>query len=371
MKIGVPKEIKNNENRVGMLPYGVAQLVADGHEVFVETNAAIGLGMSDEDYIRAGATILPSLEAVFEKAEMIIKVKEPQPCEIALFKPHHLVYTYLHLSADKALTDGLMKTGATFVAYETITGKNGTLPLLLPMSEVAGRMATMVGSTYLMKVNGGKGIMLGGVTGTPRAKTVIIGAGISGQNALKMAVGLGSDVTILDVDIEKLRYLDDVYGNQIKTLYSTKENIEKSVIDADLVIGCVLLPGAKAPKLVTEEMIKKMKKGTVLVDVAIDQGGCFETSKATTHENPIYFVHDVLHYCVANMPGAYPLTSTYALNNATLRYARELAKLGVKEASKRYTDLANGVSIYDGELVDLTVGRDLNIPTCNLSEKLK
>lgn len=361
MKIGIPKEIKNNENRVGMLPFAVSQLVADGNIVYVEKNAAIGLGIEDEEYVKAGAIVLPTLEEVFEKSQMIIKVKEPQPREIALFRPDHLVYTYLHLSADKELTEGLMKTGATYVAYETVTGKNGTLPLLLPMSEVAGRMATQVGATYLQKNNGGKGILLGGVTGTKRAKVVIIGAGISGQNAIKMAVGLNAEVTVLDVDIDKLRYLDDIYGNQIKTLYSTKDNIEKSVINADLVIGCVLLPGAKAPKLVTEEMIKKMEKGTVLVDVAIDQGGCFETSKATTHEKPIYFVHDVLHYCVANMPGAFPLTSTYALNNATLKYARELAKLGAREACKKYKDLANGLSIIDGKLVDKTVAHDLEL----------
>ncbi|MBP6063117.1 MAG: alanine dehydrogenase [Fusobacteriaceae bacterium] len=366
MKIGIPKEIKNNENRVGMLPSGVSQLVADGNTVYVEKNAAIGIGIGDDEYIKAGAVILNSLEEVFEKSDMIIKVKEPQPREIALFRPDHLVYTYLHLSADKELTEGLMKTGATYVAYETVTGKNGTLPLLLPMSEVAGRMGTQVGATYLQKNYGGKGILLGGVTGTERAKVVIIGAGISGQSALKMAVGLNADVTILDIDIEKLRYLDDLYGNKIKTLYSTKDNIEKSVINADLVIGCVLLPGAKAPKLVTEEMIKKMQKGTVLVDIAIDQGGCFETSKATTHENPIYFVHDVLHYCVANMPGAFPKTSTYALNNATLGYARALAKLGAVEACKKYPDLANGLSILNGKLTDKTVAHDLDLPYSEL-----
>ncbi|MGL5656941.1 MAG: alanine dehydrogenase [Fusobacteriaceae bacterium] len=362
MKIGIPKEIKNNENRVGMLPYGVAQLVSDGNVVYVEKNAAIGLGISDDEYIKSGAIILDSLEEVFSKSEMIIKVKEPQPREISLFRPDHLVYTYLHLSADKCLAESLIKTGATFVAYETITGKNGTLPLLLPMSEVAGRMAVQVGATYLQKNNGGKGILLGGVTGTERAKVAIIGAGISGQNALKMAVGLNADVTILDIDIEKLRYLDDIYGNKIKTLYSTKSNIETSVINADLVIGCVLIPGAKAPKLVTKDMVMKMEKGTVLVDIAIDQGGCFETSKATTHENPIYFVNDVLHYCVANMPGAFPRTSTYALNNSTLDYARKLSKLGVLEACKKYPDLANGLSILNGKLVDKIVARDLDLP---------
>ncbi|MGL4688396.1 MAG: alanine dehydrogenase [Fusobacteriaceae bacterium] len=361
MKIGIPKEIKNNENRVGLLPFAVGQLVADGNVVYVEKNAAMGLGICDSEYEKVGAVMLNTLEEVFNSSEMIIKVKEPQPSEIALFKPHHLVYTYLHLAADKVLTESLMKTGATFIAYETITGKNNTLPLLLPMSEVAGRMSVQVGSNYLQKNNGGKGILLGGVTGTHSAKVVIIGAGISGQSALKMAVGLGADVTIIDIDIDKLRYLDDIYGNKIKTLYSTKTNIENAVVKADLVIGCVLLPGAKAPKLVTEEMIKKMEKGTVLVDIAIDQGGCFETSKATTHENPIYFVHDVLHYCVANMPGGFPLTATYALNNATLRYARELAKLGPVEACKKYSGLLAGLSILNGKLTDKIVAQDLEL----------
>lgn len=362
MKIGIPKEIKNNENRVGLLPFGVAQLVEDGHQVFVEKNAASGLGISDEEYVNVGAQILDSLEEVVAASEMIIKVKEPQPREIALFQPHHLVYTYLHLSADKKLTEDLMNTGATFVAYETITSRTGTLPLLMPMSEVAGRMATQVGATYLQKNMGGKGILMGGVTGTRRAKVVIIGAGISGQNALKMAVGLDADVTIIDVDMNKLRYLDDIYGNRINTLYSTKENIENAVIKADLVIGCVLLPGAKAPKLVTEEMIKKMEPGTVLVDVAIDQGGCFETSKPTTHENPVFVKHGVIHYCVANMPGAFALTSTQALNNATLRYARVLANKGVRKACQENENLKDGLSILDGKLTDKIVARDLELP---------
>lgn len=362
MKIGIPKEIKNNENRVGLLPFGVAQLVEDGHQVFVEKNAAIGLGITDDEYIKVGAQILDSLEDVVATSEMIIKVKEPQPREIALFKPHHLVYTYLHLSADKKLTEDLMNTGATFVAYETITSRTGTLPLLMPMSEVAGRMATQVGATYLQKNLGGKGILMGGVTGTRRAKVIIIGAGISGQNALKMAIGLDADVTIIDVDMNKLRYLDDIYGNRINTLYSTKENIENAVINADLVIGCVLLPGAKAPKLVTEEMIKKMEPGTVLVDVAIDQGGCFETSVPTTHENPIFVKHGIIHYCVANMPGAFALTSTQALNNATLRYARVLANKGVKKACLENEHLKDGLSILEGKLTDKIVARDLDLP---------
>ncbi|MGL5123800.1 MAG: alanine dehydrogenase [Fusobacteriaceae bacterium] len=361
MRIGIPKEIKNNENRVGLLPFAVGQLIADGNTVYVEKNAATGLGILDSEYEKVGAVILNNLEEVFNSSDMIIKVKEPQPVEIALFKPHHLIYTYLHLAADKILTESLLKTGATFIAYETIKGKNNTLPLLLPMSEVAGKMAVQVGANYLQKNNGGKGILLGGVTGTHSSKVVIIGAGISGQSALKIAVGLGADVTILDIDIDKLRYLDDIYGNKIKTLYSTKTNIENAVIKADLVIGCVLLPGAKAPKLVTEDMIKKMEKGSVLVDVAIDQGGCFETSKATTHEKPVYLVHDVIHYCVANMPGGFPLTATYALNNATLKYARELAKLGTTEACKKHNGLLAGLSIFNGKLTDKIVAKDLGL----------
>lgn len=361
MRIGIPKEIKNNENRVGLLPYAVAQLVGDGHTVYVEKNAATGIGVTDQQYEEVGAFILNTPEEIFNSSDMIIKVKEPQPSEIALFKPHHIVYTYLHLAADKVLTEALMKTGATFIAYETITGKNNSLPLLRPMSEVAGKVAVQVGANYLQKNNGGKGILLGGATGVLPGKVVIIGAGVSGQSALKVAVGLGADVTVLDIDIDKLSYLDDIYGTQIKTLYSTKANIENSIIDADLVIGCILLPGAKAPKLITEEMIKKMEKGSVLVDVAIDQGGCFETSKPTTHENPVYLVHGILHYCVANIPGASPLTSTYALNNATLKYARELASLGVVESCKKHSNLLAGLSIFNGKLVDKTVAKDLDL----------
>lgn len=361
MRIGIPKEIKNNENRVGLLPYAVAQLVSDGHTVYVEKNAAAGIGINDQQYEEVGAVILSTPEDIFNHSDLIIKVKEPQPSEIALFKPHHIVYTYLHLAADKALTEALIKTEATFIAYETITGKNNSLPLLKPMSEVAGKVAVQIGANYLQKNNGGKGILLGGAAGVLPGKVIIIGAGVSGQSALKIAVGLGADVTIIDIDVDKLSYLDDIYGTRIKTLYSTKENIENSIIDADLVIGCVLLPGAKTPKLVTEEMIKKMEKGSVLIDVAIDQGGCFETSKPTTHENPTYLVHGVLHYCVTNIPGVSPLTSTYALNNATFKYARELASLGVVVSCKKHANLLAGLSIFNGKLVDKTVAKDLDL----------
>lgn len=371
MKIGVPKEIKNNENRVGLTPASVTQLVADGHELFVETNAGVGVGISDNEYIDAGAKILPSLEEVFETAEMIVKVKEPQPREIACLKPHHILYTYLHLAADKPQTEGLMASGATCIAYETIVLEDGSIPLLIPMSEVAGSMATQMGAFYLQENKGGKGILLGGVPGTARAKCVIIGAGVAGQNALKMAVGLGADCTIIDVDVKKLRHLDDLYGNRIKTMYSNHHNIEEALAGVDLVIGTVLIPGAKAPKLVTREHIKKMQPGTVLVDVAIDQGGCFETSRATTHADPVYFVDDILHYCVANMPGAFARTSTYALNNATLKYARALAGTGVHEACKKHPELIGGINVINGKLVHKQVAHDLELPYTPLEEICK
>jgi len=360
MKIGIPKEIKNNENRVGMTPENVGVLVKDGHEVFVEHNAGIEIGLTDKEYIKYGAKILPTLEDVFNNAEMIIKVKEPQPREIALLRPHHTLYTYLHLAADIEQTKGLMESGATCIAYETIE-VDRELPLLTPMSEVAGRMATQVGAFYLQKNNGGKGIMPGGVPGTKPANVIILGAGVAGQNSAKMAIGLGANVTILDIDMKKLRYLDDIYGNKIKTFYSTPTNISEALKGADLVIGTVLIPGAKAPKLITREHLKDLEAGTVLVDVAIDQGGCFETSKATTHEEPIYFVDDVLHYCVANMPGAFAKTSTYALNNATIRYARSIAKLGAKGACERHPELIGGVNVHNHKLVHEQVADDLNI----------
>jgi alanine dehydrogenase len=362
MKIGVPKEIKNNENRVGLVPSGVRQLVADGHEVFVETNAGSGIGITDEMYTEAGAKMLPSLEEVFSTAEMIIKVKEPQPREVALLKPHHIMYTYLHLAADKELTEGLMKSGCTGVAYETITNNRGGLPLLVPMSEVAGRMATQIGAAYLQLDHGGKGILLGGVPGVRRAKVTVIGAGIAGTNAIKMAMGLGADVTALDVSSEKLAYLDDLFDNRITTLYSNIENIENSVVNSDLVIGSVLIPGAKAPKLVTRDMISKMEKGSVVVDIAVDQGGCIETCKPTTHENPTFLVDDVVHYCVANMPGAVAQSSTYALTNVTLKYARLIAKHGIEKACEIDPNLKPGVNTLKGDLVYSPVAESLDLP---------
>lgn len=368
MKIGVPKEIKIKENRVGLVPGGVKQLIADGHEVFIETNAGKGIGIEDSAYIEAGAKILSSLEEVFETAEMIIKVKEPQPREIALLKPHHLLYTYLHLAADKELTESLMKTGATCVAYETIQLDDKSLPLLTPMSEVAGRMATQIGASYLQIDHGGKGVLLGGVPGTKRAKVTVIGCGIAGTNAIKMAMGMGADVTAIDLSQKRLAELDDLFDNRITTLFSNISNIEESVLQSDLVIGAVLIPGAKAPKLVTREMISRMENGSVVVDIAVDQGGCIETCRPTTHEEPTFDVDGVVHYCVANMPGAVARTSTYALTNSTLGYARKLAAVGVEDAIKDDLPLKKGVNIYKGKLVYKQVAEDLDLPFTDFSQ---
>ena len=361
MKIAVPKEIKNNENRVGLVPSGVQQLVQDGHELFVQKGAGAGIGISDERYIDAGAKILDTLEDCFAQGEMIIKVKEPQPVEIALLKPHHILYTYLHLAADKELTQGLMNTGATCIAYETIQYPDGSLPLLVPMSEVAGRMATQVGAMCLQKDKGGKGVLLGGVPGVSRAKVTIIGCGIAGTNAAKMAMGLGADVTCIDLSTKRLAQMDDLFDNRITTLYSNSLNIEKAVLSSDLVIGAVLVTGAKAPKLVTRDMIKNMQDGAVVVDIAVDQGGCIETCKPTTHENPTFIVDGVVHYCVANMPGAVPHTSTYALTNVTLKYARMIANEGVERSINKDQYLKLGVNIYKGDLVYEQVDSHLDL----------
>lgn len=366
MKIGVPKEIKNNENRVGLVPGGVRQLVKDGHQLFIEKNAGMGIGLKDEEYIKAGATILPSLEEVFEASEMIVKVKEPQPREIACLKPKHTLYTYLHLAASKELTEDLMKTGATCVAYETIVAQDGSLPLLVPMSEVAGRMATQIGATYLQLDKGGKGVLMGGVPGTHRARVTVIGAGIAGTNAIKMAMGMGADVRAIDVNARRLAELDDLFDNRITTLYSNWENIEQSVISSDLVIGAVLIHGAKAPHLVTRDMISKMEKGSVVVDIAVDQGGCIETTKPTTHENPTFLVDGVIHYCVANMPGAVAKTSTYALTNVTLKHARMIAANGVEKACDLDQGLKPGINIFRGDLVYQAVASDLSLPYTKL-----
>ncbi|MBA2403785.1 MAG: alanine dehydrogenase [Bdellovibrionales bacterium] len=362
MKIAVPKEIKNNENRVGLVPSGARQLVQDGHEVFVQHNAGMGIGITDEEYINAGAKIVATLEDAFAAGEMIIKVKEPQANEIALLKPHHILYTYLHLAADKPQTEGLMKSGATCIAYETIQLEDNSLPLLVPMSEVAGRMSVQVGASYLQLDKGGKGILLGGVPGVRRAKVTIIGCGIAGTNAAQMAVGMGADVTLIDLSTKRLAELDQLFENKVNTIFSNSANIEEAVIHSDLVIGAVLVPGAKAPKLVTREMISKMQKGSVVVDIAVDQGGCIETCKATTHENPTFVIDGVVHYCVANMPGAVARTSTFALTNVTLKYARMIARDGVDRAIMKDKPLRLGVNIYKGKLVYEQVALDLDLP---------
>jgi len=362
MRIGVPKEIKNHEYRVGLTPPSVAELVAAGHQVVVETGAGKGIDFEDADYIEAGATILPDADQVFAQAEMIVKVKEPQPVEIARLRPHHLLFTYLHLAADKPQAEGLMKSGATCIAYETVTSPKGGLPLLKPMSEVAGRMAVQVGAHYLEKEQGGRGVLLGGVPGVAPARVAILGGGISGVNAAQMAVGMRADVTIYDINNDRLAELDMFFSNQIKTAYASKAAIASAVAKAHLVIGAVLIPGAAAPKLVTRDMLKSMKRGSVLVDIAIDQGGCFETSHATTHDDPVFEVDGIIHYCVANMPGAVARTSAFALNNATLPFALKLAKLGAEAAMKADPHLANGLNVSGGKIRHAAVAEALNLP---------
>lgn len=361
MRVGVPKEIKNNEFRVGLTPASVAELTAAGHEVVVETNAGLGIDFSDESYVSAGAEILTTASAVFDAADMIVKVKEPQAGEIAMLKPQHLLFTYLHLAADKPQAEGLMKSGATCIAYETVTGARGGLPLLKPMSEVAGRMSVQVGAHYLEKEQGGRGVLLGGVPGVAPAKVAILGGGISGVNAAQMAVGMRADVTIYDINNDRLAELDMFFSSQIKTAYASKAAIAEAVREAELVIGAVLIPGAAAPKLVTREMIATMERGSVLVDIAIDQGGCFETSHATTHEDPVFEVDGVIHYCVANMPGAVARTSAFALNNATLPFALKLANLGAEAAMAADRHLANGLNVSGGKIRHGAVAEALGI----------
>ena len=362
MRVGVPKEIKNHEYRVGLTPASVAELVAAGHDVFVETKAGSGIDCPDNAYRKAGAEILPDAAAVFKAAEMIVKVKEPQPGEIAMLEPRHLLFTYLHLAADKPQAEGLMKSGATCIAYETVTSRSGALPLLKPMSEVAGRMSIQVGAHYLEKEQGGRGVLLGGVPGVAPAKVAILGGGVAGVNAAQMAVGMRADVTIYDISNERLAELDMFFGSQIKTAYASRDAIARAVVEAEVVIGAVLVPGAAAPKLVTREMLKTMKRGSVLVDIAIDQGGCFETSKATTHDDPVYVIDGVIHYCVANMPGAVSRTSAFALNNATLPFALKLANLGAKQAMAEDPHLANGLNVSGGKIRHEAVAEALDLP---------
>ncbi len=359
MKIGVPKEIKNHEYRVGLTPASVRELTLRGHKVLVQTSAGAGIGLSDEEYLAAGAELAPDAASVFAACDMIVKVKEPQPQECAMLRPGQILYTYLHLAPDPEQTAALIKSGAICIAYETITGAGGGLPLLAPMSEVAGRMAVQAGAAHLEKSKGGRGVLLGGVPGVPAAHVVIIGAGMVGTNALQMAVGLGARVTVIDKSVDRLRQLDLIFGNRISTVYSTAHNIEEAVLDADLVIGGVLIPGAAAPKLVTASMVARMKKGAVVVDVAIDQGGCCETSHPTTHAEPTYVVDGVVHYCVANMPGAVARTSTFALNNATIGHAVALADKGWKQALRDDAHLRMGLNVAEGKVTYEAVARDL------------
>ena len=362
MHIGVPREIKTEEYRVGLTPESVAELSRAGHKLFVETGAGEGSGMTDDEYVAAGATILSDAEGVFGESEMIVKVKEPQPVEIARLKPHHTLFTYLHLAADKPQAEGLMESGAACIAYETVTDRRGRLPLLMPMSQVAGRMSIQVGAWALQRTKRGRGLLLGGVPGVPPAKVVIIGGGVSGTHAAEMAIGFRADVTVFDRSMPRLEELDVQFAGAVKTAFSTPALLEAAVLEADLIIGAVLIPGAAAPKLITRDMLKHMKTGAVLVDIAIDQGGCFETSHPTTHTDPIFEIDGVLHYCVANMPGAVPRTSTYALNNMTLPFALAIAGKGPQQALKDDSHLAHGLNVAEGAITHEAVAKDLDLP---------
>jgi alanine dehydrogenase len=361
MRIGIPKEIKTLEFRVGATPGLVLQLVHEGHEVFVEAGAAAGIGIADAAYADLGATILPHADAVFDAAELIVKVKEPQAIEIARLRPDHILFTYLHLAADREQTLGLMQSGCTAIAYETVTDRWGRLPLLAPMSQVAGRMAVDAGAYHLLKPHGGRGVLLGGAPGVPAAKVIILGGGVSGKHAAEMAIGHRADVTLFDISAARLEVLDDQFDGRLKTAFSTRDAIAELLPDADLVIGCVLIPGAAAPKLVTRGDVERMKSGAVMVDVAIDQGGCFETSHPTTHADPTFSVDGVVHYCVANMPGAAPLTSTYALAAATTPYVSALAGRGVDRALAEDPGFAQGLNIMAGKVMYPAVASSLGL----------
>lgn len=361
MKIGVPKEIKTDEYRVGLVPSSVRELILRGHKVFIETNAGAGIGVLDSEYQSAGATILKTAAEVFAEADMIVKVKEPQAQECTMLRKDQILFTYLHLAADKAQAEALIKSKAVAIAYETVTDNAGRLPLLAPMSEVAGRMSVQVGAHYLEKKQGGAGILLGGVPGVQPAKVVVLGGGVVGTNALRMAIGLGARVSVIDRSLQRLHELDYQYGSRLTTVYSTADTIEEQVRTAHLVIGGVLVPGAAAPKLVTKAMVDKMIPGSVIVDVAIDQGGCIETAKPTTHANPTYKVGEVVHYCVTNMPGAVPRTSAFALNNATLPFTIAIADKGWRKACKDDKNLANGLNVVQGEVTFEAVAQDLGL----------
>ncbi len=362
MIIGVPTEIKSFENRVALTPAGAYEMVSNGHEVYIQQGAGLGSGFEDDEYVEVGAKILSSAKEVFDTAEMIMKVKEPLPAEYNMFHENQILFTYLHLAPDAPQTEALMKAKIVGIAYETVTLSDGSLPLLTPMSEVAGRMSVQVGARLLEKINDGRGVLLGGVAGVERANVVVIGGGVVGTSAAKMAMGLGANVTILDVSVKRLTYFDDIFGNKITTLMSNPFNISQSLKDADLVIGAVLIPGAKAPRLVSEEMVMNMKKGSVIVDVAIDQGGSIETiDRITTHDNPYFVKHGVVHYSVANMPGAVPRTSTMALTNATLPYAIRIANKGAEKAMKDDRALFEGLNVYKGALTRPEVAEAQNL----------
>ncbi|WP_441249633.1 alanine dehydrogenase [Kitasatospora sp. McL0602] len=370
MKVGIPREVKNHEYRVAITPAGVHELVRNGHEVVIEDNAGLGSSIPNEEYVAAGATILPTADEVWAAADLLLKVKEPIAQEYHRLRKGQTLFTYLHLAADRPGTDALVASGTTAIAYETVQTANGALPLLAPMSEVAGRLAPQVGSYHLMRPAGGRGTLPGGVPGTHPAKCVVIGGGVSGWHAATIAIGMGYEVTLLDRDINKLREADRIFGTKIKAIMSNSFELEKAVLEADLVIGAVLIPGAKAPKLVTNELVSRMKPGSVLVDIAIDQGGCFEDSRATTHAEPTFEVHNSVFYCVANMPGAVPNTSTYALTNATLPYVVELANRGWKEALRRDAALAKGLNVHEGQITYGAVAEAFGLESVSLETVL-
>lgn len=371
MIIGIPKEIKNNEFRVAITPAGVKSLVDKDHQVIIEKNAGIGSAITDNDYIQAGAQIIDDVKDVFARSEMVVKVKEPLKVEYEYFRPGQILFTYLHLAADEKLTKALMNEKITSIAYETIQLEDGSLPLLTPMSEVAGRLSVQEGAHFLEKTQGGRGVLLGGVPGVKPGKVVIIGGGVVGLNAAKMAIGLGADVTIIEISIKRMSYIDDIFFGKVKTVTSNHYNILNEIKDADLVVGAVLIPGARAPKLVTEDMIKEMKIGSVIVDVAIDQGGCIETTYPTTHDSPIFVKHGVIHYSVANIPGAVAHTSTFALTNTTLPYILQIANKGYKRALKEDKALALGLNLYDGKLIYKAVAEALNMDYLPLENIMK
>lgn len=372
MIIGVPKEIKANENRVAITPAGVTNFVRNGHEVFIEKNAGLGSGFTDEEFIEEGAKILGTPDEIYDRADMILKVKEPLPSEYDLLKPGQILFTYLHLASDKKMTEALLEANIIGIAYETVQLPNGFLPLLTPMSEIAGRMSVQIGAHFLEKPHGGKGVLLSGAPGVLPAKVTVVGGGNVGANAARIAAGLGADVTIVELSPTRLRALEDLFNDRVKTLMSNPYNVKKAVSESDLVIGAVLVPGAKAPTVVTEDMVKEMQPGSVIVDVAIDQGGCIETcDHASTHDDPIYIKYDVVHYSVANIPGAVPRTATVSLTDSTIPYAVKIANLGVKEAVKRDKALALGVNMINGNLTYKAVADDLDLPYMPIEEALE